>query len=180
MVFYPVYNLYFVTDGASLHFSCGSFRVLCIREDMSELELVARKFELEGNILKEINQQAKSDYDLYPYPLSNTFQSGEEEDGYSPYCEIKFEFNPGTTGFHPYQQEPISSAPTSHIRTPSSSTHLSESSTCTESTHQSSVEQLKGSRTGDNVRYNLLIFMAAFDTIICVLVSRKDSFLPPE
>ncbi|XP_075641806.1 lysine-specific demethylase JMJ13 isoform X1 [Castanea sativa] len=80
-------------DIESLDFSCGSNHTLFLREDISEMEAAAKKFEQDGGILGEIHRQARSGDNFYSYPLSDMFQKAEA-DGYSPYCEIVFEVNP--------------------------------------------------------------------------------------
>ncbi|XP_038888623.1 lysine-specific demethylase JMJ706-like isoform X2 [Benincasa hispida] len=80
-------------DFDSINFSCGRNHTLVLREDISEMETAARKFEKEGRILEEILERTKSNQDLYSYPLSNLFQKAEEE-GYSAYCSMTFRLNP--------------------------------------------------------------------------------------
>ncbi|KAJ8773899.1 hypothetical protein K2173_009330 [Erythroxylum novogranatense] len=77
-------------DVNSLDFSCGRNHTLFLRDDIWEMEAAARKFEMENEISEEIRRQAKGGDQLYLYPSSNTFQS--VLDGYSPYCDINFEF----------------------------------------------------------------------------------------
>ncbi|XP_016903491.2 lysine-specific demethylase JMJ13-like isoform X1 [Cucumis melo] len=79
-------------DFDSINFSCGRNYTLVLREDTSEMETAARKFEREGGILEEMIEQTKSNQDLYSYPLSNLFQKAEEE-GYSAYCPLTFQLN---------------------------------------------------------------------------------------
>lgn len=63
------------------------------------MEAAAKRFEQEDVILDEIIKQTKADKNMYSYPLSNMFHRAEA-DGYTPYCEIKFdpvtEFNTRT------------------------------------------------------------------------------------
>ncbi|XP_059444192.1 lysine-specific demethylase JMJ13 isoform X1 [Corylus avellana] len=80
-------------DIESLDFSCGSNFTLFLGEDISEMEAAAKKFEQEGGILEEIHRQARNGDNLYSPCFSYMFQRAEEN-GYSPYCEIKFELNP--------------------------------------------------------------------------------------
>lgn len=76
-----------LSDPRSLDLPCGSSRTLCLREDFSDIETAARKFELDDVILHEIEQYRESDdFSL----LLNMFPRAEEE-GYVPFCEIKFE-----------------------------------------------------------------------------------------
>ncbi|CAJ1941914.1 unnamed protein product [Sphenostylis stenocarpa] len=75
----------------SLDFTCGTKRTLYLREDTSDMEAAAKRFEQEDGILKQILKQMKSDKNIYSYPLSNMFQMAEAN-GYTPYCEMKFDF----------------------------------------------------------------------------------------
>ncbi|KAJ7943867.1 Lysine-specific demethylase [Quillaja saponaria] len=77
-------------DIESLDFMCGSKYTLYMRDDITQMEAAAKSFEQEQGILDEIQNQAKTDGNIYSHPLSNMFQRAEE-DGYYPYCEIKFE-----------------------------------------------------------------------------------------
>ncbi|XP_022159007.1 lysine-specific demethylase JMJ706-like isoform X2 [Momordica charantia] len=79
-------------DFDSINFSCGRNHTLVLREDISEMETAARKFE-KGGILEEMLERAKSNHDLYSYPFSNLVQKAEEE-GYSAYCAVEFQLNP--------------------------------------------------------------------------------------
>lgn len=81
-----------LSDPRSLDLPCGSSRTLCLREDFSDIETAARKFELDDVILHEIEQYRESDdFSL----LLNMFPRAEEE-GYVPFCEIKFEWSEET------------------------------------------------------------------------------------
>ena len=66
-----------------------------LRDDFSNMEAAAKKFEKENGILEEIRRQANIDNDLYSYPLSIKFHS-VPEDGYTPYCGKSFDFNSET------------------------------------------------------------------------------------
>lgn len=80
--------------------TCGRNYTLFLREDISTMEAVAKKFEEEDGVIKEIKWQAKSGDDLYLYPSSNMFPT-VLEDGYTPYCEINFDCNSDTCAtFH--------------------------------------------------------------------------------
>ncbi|KAL9327330.1 hypothetical protein ACSQ67_007975 [Phaseolus vulgaris] len=74
----------------SLDFTCGTKRTLYLREDTSDMEAAAKRFEQEDGILKEILEQMKSEKNIYSCPLSNMFQMAEAN-GYTPYCEVKFD-----------------------------------------------------------------------------------------
>ncbi|XP_028805975.1 lysine-specific demethylase JMJ706 [Neltuma alba] len=77
-------------DVKALGFACGSQHTLYVREDISDLEAAAKRFEQEGGIVDEILKQTKGDNNMYSYPLSNMFQRAEAN-GYTPYCEIEFD-----------------------------------------------------------------------------------------
>ncbi|KAF9689624.1 hypothetical protein SADUNF_Sadunf01G0111700 [Salix dunnii] len=81
-------------DFCSLDFSCGRNYTLFLRDDISNMEAAAKKFEKDNGILEEIRQQANIGDDLYSYPLSMKFHS-VPEDGYTPYCG-SFDFNSKT------------------------------------------------------------------------------------
>ncbi|XVE65333.1 hypothetical protein DITRI_Ditri07aG0172600 [Diplodiscus trichospermus] len=80
-------------DIKSLDFSCGSYHVLFLRDDVEEMDAAAKKFEQEVAVLEEIERQAENGDDLYSYPLSNKLQT-DVEDGYFPFCEINVVLNP--------------------------------------------------------------------------------------
>ncbi|XP_038726324.1 lysine-specific demethylase JMJ706-like isoform X2 [Tripterygium wilfordii] len=80
----------------SLEFSCGRSRTLFLRNDILEMEAAAKKFEQEDGILEEILPLAKSDDDLYTYPAPYSCQ-GFAEEGYAPYCGVKFSMNENST-----------------------------------------------------------------------------------
>ncbi|KAJ6327103.1 hypothetical protein OIU78_014063 [Salix suchowensis] len=82
-------------DFSSLDFSCGRNHTLFLREDISDMEAVAKNYEKEDGILEEVRRQAHIGDDLYSYPLSVKFHC-VPEDGYFPYCDLSFEFNAGT------------------------------------------------------------------------------------
>ncbi|KAJ8754400.1 hypothetical protein K2173_002851 [Erythroxylum novogranatense] len=93
-------------DVNSLDFSCGRNHTLFLRDDIWEMETAARKFEMEDEISEEIQSHAKSDDDLYSYPSSNTIQG--VVDGYSPYCDINFEFTAQIAATTLYQTQELS------------------------------------------------------------------------
>ncbi|XP_061349595.1 lysine-specific demethylase JMJ13-like [Gastrolobium bilobum] len=78
-------------DIESLDFPCGSKHTLYVREDVSDMEAAAKRFEQQDGIWNEILQQTKSDKNMYSYPLSNMFQKAEAN-GYTPYCETKCDY----------------------------------------------------------------------------------------
>ncbi|XWS49291.1 hypothetical protein CRYUN_Cryun13aG0151300 [Craigia yunnanensis] len=108
-------------DIKSLDFPCGSYYVLFLRDDVAEMEAVAKKFEQEDAISEEIEQKGENGDDLYSYPLSNKFQT-DVEDGYFPYCEINVVLNPeiaaiATTMGHPLEhRQPAMSHYTGNFR----------------------------------------------------------------
>ncbi|XP_068650172.1 lysine-specific demethylase JMJ13-like isoform X2 [Aristolochia californica] len=66
--------------------TCGDGYVLNVRKDLLEMEAASQKFENEG-VLKEVLQQVQQGDDLF---LQQTLLSGTE-DGYVPYCDIRFD-----------------------------------------------------------------------------------------
>ncbi|KAI7980365.1 Lysine-specific demethylase JMJ706 [Camellia lanceoleosa] len=72
-------------------FPCGGDHTLCLREDIFDMEAVAKKFEQEEDILTESQQQCRSGDDLFL--LLNKFPTAED-DGYTPYCKINFDLIP--------------------------------------------------------------------------------------
>ncbi|KAI4314516.1 hypothetical protein L6164_027418 [Bauhinia variegata] len=75
-------------DIEPLDFNCGNKHTLYLREDITDMEAAAKRFEQENGILDEILKQIKGDENMYTYPLLNMFQRAAA-DGYTPYCEIK-------------------------------------------------------------------------------------------
>ncbi|XP_052210475.1 lysine-specific demethylase JMJ13 isoform X2 [Diospyros lotus] len=70
----------------SLDLSCGGTRTLCLREDISDMEAAAKKFEQEEGMLSQAQQQGGGGDDLIKF-------STAEQDGYTPYCETNFDLN---------------------------------------------------------------------------------------
>nr|QEG03046.1 lysine-specific demethylase JMJ706-like isoform X1 [Cymbidium ensifolium] len=66
---------------------CGSSRTIFLRSDLLEFENVAKKFEQEVGIT-ELEKQLQENGFISPQP--NVFVC-PDEDGYRPYCEIRFE-----------------------------------------------------------------------------------------
>lgn len=127
--------------------SCGRNCTLYLREDVSEMEIAAKKFESEAGIFEEINRQPKSSDDCSLYSLSNRVQ---DEDGYFHYCPIDFDLISKSNETTPHNQgqeyEPVSRL----------NSEVSEISTsCVASTHYSSTE-LTGSPIThpNNVKYS--------------------------
>ncbi|GAB4834777.1 hypothetical protein Ancab_033045 [Ancistrocladus abbreviatus] len=71
-------------------FPCGSSGTLYLREDLPEMEAVARKYEREDRILGKIQESVGSE-DLYSLQKMLLYT---EEEGYSPYCDLNFELYP--------------------------------------------------------------------------------------
>ncbi|XP_042405660.1 lysine-specific demethylase JMJ706-like isoform X2 [Zingiber officinale] len=69
---------------------CNNNRIVHMRGDILELEALARTFEQENAIAKEI--QSLNQQDDHRYLWSRSFY-GIEEDGYFPYCDIKVDVN---------------------------------------------------------------------------------------
>ncbi|KAF3656011.1 hypothetical protein FXO38_14412 [Capsicum annuum] len=74
-------NGYCSSDPRSLDFPCGSSRILCLREDILDMEDAARHFEL------------------------------DKDDGYVPYCEINFDWTDDSVEKITYEETPNASAP---------------------------------------------------------------------
>ncbi|XP_038687784.1 lysine-specific demethylase JMJ706-like isoform X2 [Tripterygium wilfordii] len=96
-------------DMESLEFSCGRSRTMFLRDDILEMEAAAKNFEQEDGILEEILQLTKSGDDLYMYPAPYMCQ-GFVEEGYAPYCEVRFSMNENSTLAN--SGEPIHHQPT--------------------------------------------------------------------
>lgn len=116
------------------------------------MEAAAKKFEQEGGILEEIHRQARSGDNLYSPPFSYMFQRAEE-DGYSPYCEIKFELNPQLSIKKDLSQEVVCKQPVLSSAKENLRSEVSEASVSyAASTLSSSVEPLESSSVPNNVR----------------------------
>lgn len=141
-------------DVRSLDLSCQSNSTLFLREEITEMEAAARKFEEEEGVLEEIKGQGQNGDDLYSYPLNLSQMSEEKE--YSPYCHINFELNPELTGTteitgttQDQSQEP---APGSHGAKCSSPAVSECSISCVASTLCSLSEPLECLHASNNVR----------------------------
>ncbi|GFZ15963.1 transcription factor jumonji (jmj) family protein [Actinidia rufa] len=62
---------------------CQSNRILFVRGDKLEMEIVAKNFEREEGILEKVEQQMKCEMELW---MQNMIPSIKDE--YSPYCEV--------------------------------------------------------------------------------------------
>ncbi|KAK8945397.1 Lysine-specific demethylase REF6 [Platanthera guangdongensis] len=67
---------------------CGSDRTILLRENILEMEAVAKKFEQEDKISGDLVKQLQESYCIPFQP--NTFLFNDYP-GYFPYCEVKFE-----------------------------------------------------------------------------------------
>lgn len=146
-------------DVTSLDLTCVRNVTLIIRDDISEMEVAAKKFEMEGGILEEINQQPKRGGDgLCSYPLLNMSRR-IEEDGYFPYCNIQFESIPEYGNLTPNESQEFE--PNSHYadflysETINLNSEVSETSTsCVVSTFCSVAERLESASAPNNVYGN--------------------------
>ncbi|PON85397.1 JmjC- JMjN-domain containing protein [Trema orientale] len=154
-------------DVESLKFSCGRTCTLCLREDISEMEIAAKKFEREDRILEQINQQSKYGDDLYPYPLSNMSQR-VEGDGYFPYCTIEFEPVPKLSDEIQNQLHELDNISYGAIMLNSGTTSLNSevlgtSTSCTTSTLHSLPEPLESLITPTHVLGNTSFYVRDHD-----------------
>lgn len=85
---------------------CSASRTLFVREDLSDLEAVAKKFEQEESVILEVQRQSRKgdDMDL----LFQMFPRAED-DGYTTYCKIKSELYTGISESNDQLQESASS-----------------------------------------------------------------------
>ncbi|KAM3396658.1 hypothetical protein P3S68_000170 [Capsicum galapagoense] len=96
------------SDPRSLDFPCGSSRILCLREDILDMEDTARHFELDKVVFHEVQQQSRKNDDFSL--LLNMFPRAED-DGYVPYCEINFYWADDSVEQTTYEETPNASAP---------------------------------------------------------------------
>ena len=154
----------------SLKLPCGSnhHHTLSLREDISEMEAAAKKFEQEEKIFQEI-QHAKSEDDISP--LSDMFSISEEEDGYYPYCEMDFGLVaeiPAAT-----QAESLELEESSHSQPPFNRgreycrTETSDASlSCAASTLCSFLKPVESSSIPKNVRFSSLSSYVVYSCFI--------------
>lgn len=142
-------------DFKSLNFSCGRNHTLFLREDVSAMEAAAKRFEKEDGILEDIRQKTRSGDDLYSYPASNKYLS-VLDDGYSPYCEINFDFNADIAAIiqdhSQYSNQSTSICGTENFRPEASGTSVA----CSASTLCPSGELTESSSAANNVRSSFL------------------------
>ncbi|KAF3676881.1 hypothetical protein T459_32276 [Capsicum annuum] len=96
------------SDPRSLDFPCSSSRILCLKEDILDMEDAARHFELDKVVLHEVQQQSRKNDDFSL--LLNMFPRAED-DGYVPYCEINFDWADDSVEQTTYEETPNASAP---------------------------------------------------------------------
>ncbi|PHT97639.1 hypothetical protein BC332_33446 [Capsicum chinense] len=96
------------SEPRSLDFPCGSSRILCLREDILDMEDAAGHFELDKVVLHEVQQQSRKNDDFSL--LLNMFPRAED-DGYVPYCEINFDWTDDAVEKITYEETPNASAP---------------------------------------------------------------------
>ncbi|CAL9067248.1 lysine-specific demethylase JMJ706-like isoform X1 [Musa acuminata AAA Group] len=90
---------------------CGSDRVIFMRGDILKLEAISREFEQDNDVLDEVQKQVRQGNDFHLW--SSSFDSAED-DGYVPYCEIKFETSYEVKDYNEYGTlESVSSVPVS-------------------------------------------------------------------
>ncbi|URD91419.1 JmjC domain containing protein [Musa troglodytarum] len=90
---------------------CGSDRVLFMRGDILKLEAISREFEQDNDVLDEVQKQVQQGNDFHLW--SSSFDSAEN-DGYVPYCEIRFETSSEVKDYNEYGTlESVSSGPVS-------------------------------------------------------------------
>lgn len=142
-------------DFKSLNFSCGRNHTLFLREDVSAMEAAAKRFEKEDGILEDIRQKTRSGDELYSYPASNKYLS-VLDDGYSPYCEINFDFNADIAAIiqdhSQYSNQSTSICGTENFRPEASGTSVA----CSASTLCPSGELTESSSAANNVRSSFL------------------------
>lgn len=71
----------------SFESSCGSSLILCLRNDILEMEDAAKRFEQEVKIMQSIHGEISDDDELYPICER---PKGADKDEYFPYCDINF------------------------------------------------------------------------------------------
>ncbi|KAM3200033.1 hypothetical protein P3L10_032393 [Capsicum annuum] len=96
-----------LSDPRSLDFPCGNSRILCLREDILDMEDAARHFELNKVILHGVQQQSRKNDDFSL--LLNMF-SRAEDDGCVPYYEINFDWADDSVEQTTYEETPNASA----------------------------------------------------------------------
>ncbi|THU45502.1 hypothetical protein C4D60_Mb02t18600 [Musa balbisiana] len=90
---------------------CGSDRVIFMRGDILKLEAISREFEQDNDVLDEVQKQVQQGNDFHLW--SSSFDSAED-DGYVPYCEIKFGTSYEVKDYNEYKTlESVSSVPVS-------------------------------------------------------------------
>ncbi|KAL3499985.1 hypothetical protein ACH5RR_039078 [Cinchona calisaya] len=95
-------------DPKFLDLPCGGIQTLFLREDILDMEAVAKKFEQEKSILNEVQRHSRHNDDLIL--LSNIFP-GAEANGYVPYRDVIFESSLAVSKIENQLGEPMSSSP---------------------------------------------------------------------
>ncbi|KAK1379083.1 Lysine-specific demethylase [Heracleum sosnowskyi] len=72
-------------DIRSCDFPCGANRTLSVRDDITDMEAAAKKFEQEEIVLLEVQQHCRIGDDMY---LLYKIFPRAEENGYTPYCKL--------------------------------------------------------------------------------------------
>ncbi|XP_074326344.1 lysine-specific demethylase JMJ13-like isoform X3 [Apium graveolens] len=86
----------------SLDLPCSGNQTLFVREDISEMEAAAKKFEQEEVVILEAQRHCTKGDDMYL--LFKMFPSAEEN-GYTPYCKLKFHISVEYAGANDYSQD---------------------------------------------------------------------------
>ena len=133
------------SDIKSLDLPCGANHTLFLRENISDLEAAAKKFEQEYDILRMVQKYSTSCDDM---SLLFKMFPRAEDDGYKPYCDIDFELNLEIAKDKDYIYEPA-------CRTKNSDASLSRASSA--STLCSFMEPSESFSIAENVRLNLFI-----------------------
>lgn len=82
-----------------------------MRGDILKLEAISREFEQDNDVLDEVQKQVQQGNDFHLW--SSSFDSAED-DGYVPYCEIKFGTSYEVKDYNEYKTlESVSSVPVS-------------------------------------------------------------------
>ncbi|KAL1829917.1 lysine-specific demethylase JMJ13 isoform X3 [Daucus carota subsp. sativus] len=88
----------------SLDIPCSGNQTLFVREDISDMEAAAKKFEQEEIVILEAQRHCRKGDDMYL--LFKLFPRAEEK-GYTPYCKLKFDFFVEYAGADDYSPDPV-------------------------------------------------------------------------
>lgn len=89
-------------DVKSLDLPCSGNQTLFVREDISDMEAAAKKFEQEEIVILEAQRHCTKGDDMYL--LFKMFPRAEEN-GYTPYCKLKFSTCVEYAGANDYSQD---------------------------------------------------------------------------